>query len=223
MIDISIVDYGSGNLKSVYNSVKLCCNNITNVSNINVTSDKKIIDNSTHLILPGVGSFKSCVNGLRDKGNLFEIIYDNISSKGKPFLGICVGMQMLFSEGHEDGKTIGFGLIPGKVTKINPKNNDYKIPHIGWNNLFLKNNHPFLNTLEKNGLNLRKLQPNAYFVHSFSCKPKNKKHVILSTEYSEEISAMVAKENILGTQFHPEKSHTFGLNFLKSFLLWRPA
>ena len=130
MTDISIVDYGSGNLKSVYNSVKLCCDNKHSSSKIRVTNNKKTIDNSTHLILPGVGSFKSCVNGLKNKGTLFETLYDNISSKGKPFLGICVGMQMLFSEGYEDGKTNGLGLIPGKVTKINPKHKNYKIPHI---------------------------------------------------------------------------------------------
>ena len=110
MTDISIVDYGSGNLKSVYNSVKLCCDNKHSSSKIRVTSNKKTIDNSTHLILPGVGSFKSCVNGLKNKGILFETIYDNISSKGKPFLGICVGMQMLFLRDMKTEKQMAWGL-----------------------------------------------------------------------------------------------------------------
>ena len=222
MINITIIDYGSGNLKSVYNSVNLCSQNVENKLSIYVTNNKKKIDNSSHVILPGVGSFSSCLSGLKQHRDLFETINENIISKGKPFLGICVGMQMLFSEGHENGKTEGFGWIPGKVTKIKPRNGNYKIPHIGWNSLTLRNRHPFVNQLEKNSLSFKSNEDtNAYFVHSYSCKPDNKDHTILSTDYGEQISAMVARDNILGTQFHPEKSHSFGLAFLNSFINWK--
>lgn len=219
MIYVSIIDYGSGNIRSVYNSVKATCESISSKTSICVTSDKKKIEDSSHLILPGVGSFKGCLSGVREKGDLFESLEKNVIVNKKPFLGICVGMQMLFSEGYEGGRTRGFNWIPGKVTKIKPKSHEYKIPHIGWNGLKLEKVHPVIGSLLENK-SKSEIETNAYFVHSYECKPENSDHLVLTTYYGEAISAMVAKENIIGTQFHPEKSHLFGLEFLKSFLTW---
>ena len=214
---VIIIDYGSGNLKSVYNSVKFCSQFQKNLE-ITVSNNPKKIDSSTHIILPGVGSFKNCLDGFYKQPDLKDSLQKNVFEFQKPFLGICVGMQMMMTNGYEDGLHRGFNWFNGDVKKLSVSKN-LKLPHIGWNNLKLENPHPIIENLKKKQVNFLS-ENNAYFVHSYSCLPTNKKETIISTEYGGKISAMIGKQNIVGTQFHPEKSHLFGLAFLDSFLDW---
>jgi|TARA_B110001452_G_C15213788_1_gene420987 imidazole glycerol-phosphate synthase subunit HisH len=216
---VSIIDYGSGNITSVYNAILKILSKETICKKIIVTSNPTEIAKSSHIILPGVGSFKGCLNGFYSKPGLFEALSENVLVKNKPFLGICVGMQMLAEKGFEDGESNGFGWIKGEVRPINVENNNYKIPHIGWNNLELKRNHSFIDFLKRRK-KLPNTEVNAYFVHSYSFMVKEPNVELISTRYSDEITAMVGKRNILGTQFHPEKSQRFGLDFLEAFISW---
>ena len=213
---VSIIDYGSGNLKSVFNAFS---NILPKKGMVKVTSSHDDIKKSSHIVLPGVGSFESCINGLK-KSKMIECIEDNVLIKKKPFLGICVGMQMLAKKGFENGNFSGLGWINGSVKKIDTNNKNLKIPHMGWNDLEIKNKNSFLE------LFLKKAKPKnrnlcAYFVHSYNYNLEDPNNLILSTKYGQEITAMIAKKNIIGTQFHPEKSHTFGLEFLKAFVEWK--
>lgn len=220
MNSVSIVDYGSGNLKSVYNAVKQILNKQTFCSNVKVTNNIKELNESSHFILPGVGSFKGCLKGFYSNPGLFECLEDNVINKKKAFLGICVGMQMLAQRGFEGGKSKGFGWIDGDVQLFSLKDKSLKIPHIGWNSLLFNNEHPFIGYWKKNSrMNLNK-EINAYFVHSYVFKEKSKKNQLLSSNYGHDFTAMIGKENILGTQFHPEKSQKFGLDFLSAFINW---
>jgi len=213
---ISIIDYGSGNLKSVYNAIKHLTNQKSK-EKVVVTSSISDIKDASHIILPGVGSFQSCVKGLK-KSSLTNIIQEKVCTFKTPFLGICVGMQMLASKGYEKGEFSGLNWIKGNVKKISTKNKNLKIPHMGWNNINFKANTPFIKKLKKNiGYNEDK-SFSAYFIHSYNFIVNNQSEKILTTNYGQEITAMVAKENIIGTQFHPEKSHFFGLAFLQTFL-----
>lgn len=212
MSRIIIIDYGSGNIRSVFNALKKISN-----QSVKVSSKKEDLKSATHLILPGVGSFESCVNGLK-KSNVLEILEEIVFNKKTPFLGICVGMQMLATKGFEKGEFSGLDWIQGEVRRINLKKSKLKIPHMGWNSLIFKKKTNFTDRLLKRvGMSYTD-EITAYFVHSYNFNTANKSDKIISTQYGEEITAMVAKENIYGTQFHPEKSHTFGLAFLKTFL-----
>ena len=216
---VSIIDYGSGNLRSVYNAVKKVMTKNTKCKQVIVTNKSSEILRSSHIILPGVGSFKSCLNGVYSSPGLYESIQENTIVKLRPFLGICVGMQMMANKGYEEGERNGFGWIDGDVRLIKPENASYKIPHIGWNNLKIKKKNKFIDLIlrEKKFI---KQEINAYFVHSYAFELKNKEDEIISTNYGKNITAMIGKKNILGTQFHPEKSQLFGQNFLKAFLTW---
>ncbi|MAH78888.1 MAG: imidazole glycerol phosphate synthase subunit HisH [Rickettsiales bacterium TMED254] len=216
---VSIIDYGSGNLRSVFNAVKNVISKKTNCRKVIVTNEPSEILKSSHIILPGVGSFKSCLNGVYNSPGLFEAIQENTIVKLKPFLGICVGMQMMANKGFEEGERNGFGWIEGDVKLIRPELKSLKIPHIGWNNLKIEKKHKFIDLILKNKKFYNK-EINAYFVHSYAFELKNKENEILSTDYGKNITAMIGKSNILGTQFHPEKSQMFGLSFLKAFLMW---
>ena len=209
-MNIAIIDYESGNISSVINSFKAVCTNQNIEIKIDVTSDLKIISNSDKVILPGQGSFKNCtesllkVNGLKDTLNEFAII------NKKPLFGICVGMQMFADIGFEENETKGLGWISGNVKKINNKNNQYKLPHIGWNELsFNPNSKLFKDVKEKS---------HVYFVHSYKFMPNDEKFISSKTNYSEEIVASVEKDNLFGTQFHPEKSDTVGLKIIENFI-----
>ena len=215
MKNVLIIDYGTGNLKSVYNAIKKVSEKQD--CKIFVSSSIEDLKKSTHIILPGVGAFESCLNGLiktKVRGYLEEMVLE----KKKPFLGICVGMQMLATKGFENGEFDGLDWISGEVKKINNQNNNLKIPHMGWNTLkFLKETTFTKRLLKKMKItNLNDLS--AYFVHSYNFKNTNENEKVITTIYGEEITAMISKENIIGTQFHPEKSHYFGLAFLRTFL-----
>ena len=209
---VSIIDYGCGNIKSVFNAFSA----IQNKKNlrIQITSRENEIKNSSHIVLPGVGSYESCVRGLKDS-NLLGILSRKVLEDNLPFLGICVGMQMLSSRGFENGVFKGLNWIKGDVKKIKKSSESLKIPHMGWNSIFVLKETDFIKKL-KNKINLNKV--NAYFVHSYNFSPEDNKDKVMTTNYGQEITAMVCKKNIIGTQFHPEKSHIVGLKFLETFL-----
>ena len=168
-----------------------------------------------------MGSFKACLSGLKERPGLLSVLNESVNIKMKPFLGICVGMQLLANKGFEDGEADGLGWIQGKVDILDSKNDYLKIPHIGWNNLKKVSKHPFLNFIKENNQNeYLDDNSNAYFVHSYGFDVKFPENKILVTDYGQEITAMVGKKNIIGTQFHPEKSQNFGQNFLTDFILW---
>ena len=209
-MNIAIIDYESGNISSVINSIKAVCREQNITIRIAVTADLKVISGSDKIILPGQGSFKTCtesllkIEGLKDILNKFAII------DKKPLFGICVGMQMFADKGFEETETKGLGWIPGSVKKIDSKDNQFKLPHIGWNQLTF----PFKSKLFKD----IKEQSHVYFVHSYKFIPKDEKFISSRTNYSEEIVASVEKENIFGTQFHPEKSDVVGLKIIENFI-----
>ena len=209
-MNIAIIDYESGNISSVINSFKTVCNKQNIEIKIEVTSDLKIILRSDKIILPGQGSFKNCteslekIKGLKDTLNEFAII------KKKPLFGICVGMQMFADVGYEETETKGLGWIAGNVKKINNKNNQYKLPHNGWNEIYF--------TLKSKLYNGIKEKSHVYFIHSYKFIPDDGSYVSSKTNYSEEIVASVEKDNLFGTQFHPEKSDKVGLKIIENFV-----
>ena len=209
---VSIIDYGCGNIRSVFNAF----NAIREKKNIKVlvTSQEKEIKRANYLVLPGVGSFESCIKGLK-KSNLLGIITQKVKDDYVPFLGICVGMQMLATHSFENGKYEGLNWIKGEVKKVQKTRERLKIPHMGWNNLEIKKETAFIKKL-KTKLEFEKVS--AYFVHSYNFLTKNEDNKIMTVNYGQEITAMVSENNIIGTQFHPEKSNFFGLIFLETFL-----
>ena len=209
---VSIIDYGCGNIRSVFNAF----NAIREKKNIKVlvTSQEKEIKKANYLVLPGVGSFESCIKGLK-KSNLLGIITQKVKDDYIPFLGICVGMQMLATHSFENGKYEGLNWIKGEVKKVQKTRERLKIPHMGWNNLEIKKETAFIKKL-KTKLEFEKVS--AYFVHSYNFLTKNEDNKIMTVNYGQEITAMVSENNIIGTQFHPEKSNFFGLIFLETFL-----
>ena len=209
---VSIIDYGCGNIRSVFNAF----NAIREKKNINVlvTNKEKEIKRANYLVLPGVGSFESCIKGLK-KSNLIEIITRKVKDDSVPFLGICVGMQMLATHSFENGKFDGLNWIEGEVKKLEKTNERLKIPHMGWGNLKINEETAFIQKL-KTKLEFEKVS--AYFVHSYNFLTKNENNKIMTVDYDQEITAMVSENNIIGTQFHPEKSNFFGLIFLETFL-----
>ena len=209
---VSIIDYGCGNIRSVFNAF----NAIREKKNIKVlvTREEKEIKKANYLVLPGVGSFESCIKGLK-KSNLLGIITQKVKDDYVPFLGICVGMQMLATHSFENGKYEGLNWIKGEVKKVQKTRERLKIPHMGWNNLEIKKETAFIKKL-KTKLEFEKVS--AYFVHSYNFLTKNEDNKIMTVNYGQEITAMVSENNIVGTQFHPEKSNFFGLIFLETFL-----
>ena len=209
-MNIAIIDYESGNISSVINSFKKASTNQNIAIKIEVTSDLKTILSSDKIILPGQGSFKNCteslekIKGLKDTLNEFAII------KKKPLFGICVGMQMFADVGYEETETKGLGWIAGKVSKIDNQNNKFKLPHIGWNEInIIKESKIFKDIKNKSHM---------YFVHSYEFIPEDKNVISATTDYSSNIVCSVEKENIFGTQFHPEKSDKLGLKIIENFL-----
>lgn len=205
---IVIIDYGSGNVESVANAFAAIGGGEVLISN-------KIPDirSANHLILPGVGAFADCMGGIKAINGLSEEIRKQVLTEKKPFLGICVGMQVLASIGYENGECQGLGFINGKVEKISAKN--LKIPHMGWNELIVKpTKHAVLEGIESG--------EHFYFANSYHFTCQNENNVLAQVEYGSKLTAIIAKENIFGVQFHPEKSGEAGLKLLKNFLNWRP-
>ena len=206
-MNVTIVDYKSGNISSVINSFKeVAKNKVT----IEVTSDLNKIKSSDKVVLPGQGSFKSCVDALNKIEGLTDTLSEFAINYKKPLLGICVGLQMFADIGYEEIETKGLGWIAGKVQKINSQNGKYKLPHIGWNQINIVKESQLFKGIENNS--------HVYFVHSYEFIPKDKKIISATTEYSSNIVCSVQKENIFGTQFHPEKSDKIGLRIVENFI-----
>jgi glutamine amidotransferase len=210
---ITVIDYGSGNLKSVAKALETAANNINQSSKIEVTSDPKKIIQSDKIVLPGQGSFRDCYLGIKKIPELNETLNEFVLKKKKPILGICVGMQLFAKIGYESQETKGFGWIDAEVRKINNMNKKIKLPHMGWNDIEIKKDY-FLFSNVKN-------KSHFYFIHSYEFITKQKDCVVATTNYGNSIIASVAQENIVGTQFHPEKSQKNGLIILENFLNWK--
>ena len=206
-MNITIVDYKSGNISSVINSFKEVAKNKVKIE---VTSDVSKIKSTDKVVLPGQGSFKSCVDSLQSINGLVDCLNDFAINKKKPLLGICVGLQMFADVGYEESETKGLGWIPGKVTKINNQNGKYKLPHIGWNEInIVKDSKIFKDIKDKSHM---------YFVHSYEFVPNNQNSISATTDYSSKHVCAIEKENIFGTQFHPEKSDKLGLQIIDNFM-----
>ena len=203
---IALIDYGSGNLQSAYKALELVSDY---KKKIFVTSNSKDLLKVDKIILPGVGAFADCMKGLKSISGMINVLNEVVLEKKKPFLGICIGMQLMATEGKEKGNHKGLGWIEGKVIKIK-KNKKIKIPHMGWNTVKVTSKHPII----------KRKKFESYFVHSYNFICKNKKNVLATCDYHQKITAIVGKENIIGTQFHPEKSQKVGLEILKNFVLW---
>ena len=206
-MNVTIVDYNSGNISSVINSFKEVAKNKVNIK---VTADLNKIKSSDKVVLPGQGSFKSCVDALNGINGLVDTLNEFAINNKKPLLGICVGLQMFADVGYEEIETKGLGWISGKVSKINNQNGNYKLPHIGWNQLNIVKHSQIFKGIENNS--------HMYFVHSYELIPEDKSVVSATTDYSTNIVCSVEKENIFGTQFHPEKSDKTGLKIIHNFI-----
>ena len=204
---ISIVDYKSGNISSVINSFKEVAKDKVNIE---VTSDIVKIKSSDKVVLPGQGSFKSCIDALNSIDGLVDTLTEFSIDNKKPLFGICVGLQMFADIGYEETETKGLGWVPGKVSKIDNQNGKYKLPHIGWNEINIMKESKIFKGIESNS--------HMYFVHSYEFIPNDKSVISATTDYSSNIVCSVEKENIFGTQFHPEKSDKIGLKIIDNFI-----
>ena len=211
-MSITVIDYGSGNLKSAAKALEAAANNINVDSKIIVTSNPEAIKKSNKVILPGQGSFRDCYLGIKKIPGLEDALNEFVLVKKKPIFGICVGMQLFAKIGYESQETKGFGWIDGIVRKINNINKTLKLPHMGWNQIEFKKDFVLFSGLEN--------KSHMYFVHSYELTTKQKDCIVATTNYGNSIVVAVAKENIFGTQFHPEKSQKNGLKILENFLKW---
>jgi len=204
---VALVDYGAGNLHSVHNALKAVGAEVT------VTADPNVVRAADRIVLPGVGSFKACAEGLRAIPHMVEALTERVHIGGAPFLGICVGMQLLATRGLEHGATPGLGWVAGEVRLIEPTDASIKVPHMGWNDVAIlphARNHPVIEAGE------------AYFLHSYHFAAEDGADVAAMTDHGEGLVAAVARGNIIGVQFHPEKSQAYGLATLERFLAWYP-
>ena len=209
-----IIDYGSGNLHSALKSFQKVAN-LNKKGDVLLSSDPQVIRIADKIILPGVGSFNDCLNGLKSNEELFSRISERVLNDGVPFLGICVGLQLLANYGHEHiANSPGLGWLNGEVKRICPQNKNTKIPHMGWNSLVFDKEHSLTKKL--------KSKIDMYFVHSYHFELSDLKYRLAYAEYSGKITAIAAKNNICGTQFHPEKSQNAGQIFIESFMDWSP-
>ena len=214
-MSVAIIDYGSGNLHSAAKAFERAAKDSGHT--ITVTSDPEVVRRAERIVLPGVGAFADCRRGLDAVAGMVEVLTESIRQRGRPFLGICVGMQLMGEWGREYHHTPGLGWIAGDVTKIAPQQAGLKIPHMGWNTLALRRAHPLLA-----GLALGPQGLHAYFVHSYQLVPKEGADLVAETDYGGPLTAMVARDTVVGTQFHPEKSQRLGLALIANFLKWAP-
>ena len=216
-MSVAIVDYGSGNLHSAAKAFERAARESGYSQPIVVTSDPEQVARAERVVLPGVGAFADCRRGLDAIAGMVDALNVRVRRDGRPFLGICVGMQLMAERGREYEVTEGLGWIPGEVDRIAPRDPNLKIPHMGWNTLKAINPHPLLDgiTVGPDGLH-------AYFVHSFHLKPAQRRDLVAEADYGGSVTAMVARDSMAGTQFHPEKSQRLGLKLIANFLKWTP-
>ncbi|MES2970644.1 MAG: imidazole glycerol phosphate synthase subunit HisH [Pseudomonadota bacterium] len=209
----ALVDYDSGNLHSAEKAFQRMAAEVGG-GDVIVTSRPEDVARADRIVLPGDGAFPACRRSLGDFGGLFEAIEEAVTAQAKPFLGICVGMQMLATWGREYQDTRGFDWIGGEVVRIAPSDLALKVPHMGWNDLVIDRAHPVLDGIATGD--------HAYFVHSYHFKVADPAHLLAHVDYAGPITAIVGKENVIGTQFHPEKSQATGLRLIGNFLRWKP-
>lgn len=217
MMRVAIVDYGSGNLRSAQKAFERAARDAAIAAEVSVTGEPEKVRAADRIVLPGVGAFRDCRQGLEAIAGMVDALESEVAGRGKPFLGICVGMQLMATRGLEHGVTQGLGWIDGEVRRIAPADPALKVPHMGWNSLIKLRDHPLLDGIAtgENGLH-------AYFVHSYALYPANRSDLIAETDYGGPVPAMVGRDNLAGTQFHPEKSQKLGLALITNFLRWRP-
>ena len=214
---VAIIDYGSGNLRSAQKAFERSASEAGIMANISLTSDPDFVRHADRVVLPGVGAYADCRAGLAGVHGMVEALEETVILKARPFFGICVGMQLMAERGLEKTTTEGFGWIGGDVVRMQPKDPTLKIPQIGWNTLNVSHEHPLLNGIEmgQDGLH-------AYFVHSYHLQCSNLSERIATTDYGGDVTAIVGRDNLIGTQFHPEKSQRLGLALIGNFLKWAP-
>jgi glutamine amidotransferase len=216
-VSVAIVDYGSGNLHSAAKAFERAARSLDAADRIMVTSDPDVVFRADRIVLPGVGAFADCRRGLLALDGMTDAMTEAVRDKARPFLGICVGMQLMATRGKEHVTTDGFNWIAGDVEKIAPRDASLKIPHMGWNTLEAVREHPVLERLP--------LGPNGhhgYFVHSYHLNAANQADVLARADYGGPVTAIVGRDTVIGTQFHPEKSQRFGLALIANFLKWKP-
>jgi imidazole glycerol-phosphate synthase subunit HisH len=211
---VALIDYGSGNLRSAEKALARATAEAGSGHAIVVTADPNQAAAAERIVLPGVGAFADCMRGVSSIPGMVEALEDSVLKRGAPFLGICVGMQLLAEVGREHGDRKGLGWIPGEVVRLEPAEPALKVPHMGWNSLSILQPHVLLAGMTDGA--------DVYFVHSYYLRPKNPAHILATTDYAGSIPAIIGRDNIAGTQFHPEKSQAEGLAFLQRFLKWRP-
>ena len=209
---VAIIDYGSGNLRSAAKAFERVAAEKTMRTRVVVTAEADEIARAERIVLPGVGAFADCLAGLDSLPGVRAALEEVVINAGRPFLGICVGMQLMARSGHENGIHRGLGWVEGEVIAL--AKGPLKVPHMGWNELVIRQRHPILKGI-KNGKDF-------YFVHSYHLRCEDEREILASTEYGGSICAVVGRENMIGTQFHPEKSQVTGLKFISNFLSWRP-
>ena len=216
METVAIIDYGSGNLRSAAKAFERAVREAGLARDIVVTDDADVVAGADRVVLPGVGAFRDCRDGLAARDGMRDALDTAVVARAQPFLGICVGMQLMATRGLEHGETAGFGWIPGDVVPIRPVDKALKIPHMGWNELDITaTDHPLLSGFAG-------AHRHAYFVHSYHLAAANVGDVLATTDYGGPITAAVGRDNMIGTQFHPEKSQQTGLALITAFLGWAP-
>jgi glutamine amidotransferase len=216
-VSVVIIDYGSGNLHSAAKAFERAAREAGVDRTITVTSDPTLVAQADRIVLPGVGAFADCRRGLDSVPGMVEVLQRAVREEGRPFFGICVGMQLMATRGLEHTTSYGLDWIHGDVKPIIPKDPSLKVPHMGWNTLELAKPHALLDGIPTGPDGLH-----AYFVHSYALAPTDPNDVVATTDYGGPVTAIVGRDNIVGTQFHPEKSQALGLKLIANFLRWRP-
>lgn len=210
---VALIDYGSGNLRSAAKALERVSTETGEGGPVRVTDDPEVVAAADRVVLPGVGAFADCKRGLLAVEGMMEALTEAVVEKGRPFLGICVGMQLMATAGLEHGREAGFGWIDGEVDAISPADPRLKVPHMGWNRLDCHSQHPVVDGLDGTYV---------YFVHSYALRAARPETVLAEAEYGGPVTAIVGRDNLIGTQFHPEKSQAAGLALIGNFLRWRP-
>ncbi|AWU94881.1 imidazole glycerol phosphate synthase subunit HisH [Azospirillum ramasamyi] len=213
METVTLIDYGSGNLRSAAKAIERAAGEAEASYTVLVTSDADAVRRADRVVLPGVGAFADCKRGLSEVPGMLEALEEVVHRRGRPFLGICVGMQLMAERGREYGVTEGLGWVRGEVVKLEPADPALKIPHMGWNELNIRHPHPVLAGLPEGS--------HAYFVHSYQFRLADPDTLIASADYGGPFAAVVGRDNLVGTQFHPEKSQATGLALIANFLRWK--
>lgn len=209
-----IVDYGSGNLRSAAKAFERALRERDIAGEIRVSADPRVVAAADRIVLPGVGAFAACMNGLAALPGMVESLTRAVRERGRPLLGICVGMQLLAERGHEHGSHPGLGWIAGEVTRLAPPDRTFKVPHMGWNDVTPRRAHALVDGIAAGA--------QVYFAHSYHYSPSDRSDIVATTDYGGELAAIVGRDNVAGTQFHPEKSQEEGVQLIANFLTWRP-